>query len=100
MANKDPQGPLGASDSTLKPGRFPLGSAESRAAARALLERQRASRKRIDVVSSIPRPRAVGGIHIGTWIECDDGSLYRFSTVPAGMTVEGAERIAAHWLQA
>ena len=52
-------------------------------------------RRRIDVVSSVPRPGTPGGIHIGAWIECDDGSLFRFSTVPAGMTIEEAERIVS-----
>ncbi len=77
----------------MKPSDFALGSPESRAAARAALERRRAGRKRIDIVSSIPRPGGDGGIHLGTWIECDDGSLFRLSSIPAGMTIAEAERI-------
>ena len=42
MANKGPQGRLGATDSGPRPGGFPLGSAQSRAAARGLLEHRRA----------------------------------------------------------
>lgn len=41
MANKGPQGPLGATDSGPKPACFPLGSVQSRAAARAMLEARR-----------------------------------------------------------
>ncbi len=79
----------------MKPGDFALGSSQSRAAARALLERRFAARKRIDIVCSIPRPREDGEIHIGTWTEGADGSLFRFSSLPPGMTIEEAERIVA-----
>jgi hypothetical protein len=88
----------GAAESKCLEGLSPrpaLGSPQSRAAARALLERQFVSRRRIDIVSSIPRPGGDGGIHIGDWIECDDGSLFRFSNLPPGMTIEEAERIVA-----
>jgi hypothetical protein len=37
MATKGPQQRLGATDTGARPGRFPLGSPQSRAAARALL---------------------------------------------------------------
>jgi hypothetical protein len=77
----------------MKPGDFALGSNLSRAAARAVLESRFAARKRIDVVSSIPRPGGDGQIRIGAWQESADGSLFRFSTVPPGMTIEEAERI-------
>ena len=93
MANNGAQDPLSATGAGLKPGEYPLGSAQSRAAARALLERRFAGLRRIDVVSSVPRPGGEGGIHIGTWIECDDGSLFRFSDLPPGMTIEEAEQI-------
>jgi hypothetical protein len=43
MANKGSQGPLPATDSGMRPGCFPLGSAQSRAAARSLLEARKAS---------------------------------------------------------
>ena len=79
----------------MKPSKYPLGSTQSRAAARALLERRFAGRRRIDLVSSVPRPGDDGGIHIGAWIECDDGSLFRLSTLPPGMTIEEAEQIVS-----
>jgi hypothetical protein len=77
----------------MRPWDFALSSPESRAAARAAVERRRAGRKRIDVLSSIPRPG--GGIHVGTWIEGTERSLFRFSTIPGGMTIAEAERIAS-----
>jgi hypothetical protein len=43
MANRDDQARLGATDSGPRPGRFPLGSAQSRAAARAILGARKAS---------------------------------------------------------
>jgi hypothetical protein len=93
MTNKGAQQSLGATDARLRLGDYELGSPQSRATARALLERRLARLKRIDVVSSIPLPGGDGEIHIGTWIECDDGSLFRFSTIPPGMTIEEAERL-------
>jgi hypothetical protein len=78
-----------------KPGSYAIGSPQSRAATRALLERRFEERKRVDIVSSIPRPSPNGEIRIGTWVECHDGSLHRFSSVPAGMTLEEAERIVS-----
>jgi hypothetical protein len=94
MVNKGTQRRLGATESWLRPGGFPLGSAQSRAAARAALESRYAARKRIDVICSIPRH---GGntIRIGSWIEGADGSLFRLSNLPPGMTMEEAERIVS-----
>lgn len=43
MANKGVQGPLSATNSGPRPGGFPLGSAQSRAAARSLLAARKAS---------------------------------------------------------
>ena len=78
-----------------KPGDYPVGTPQSRAAARALLEAKRLGRERVDLVCSIPRPGDEGAIHIGKWIEKPDGSVFRFSNVPAGMTIAEAERLAA-----
>jgi RecB family exonuclease len=95
MANKGPQGRLDATGAGLRLGDYALGSPQSRAAARALLERRFAERRRIDIVCSIPRPGAERGIQIGTWREGADGSLIRLSNLPPGMTIEEAERIVA-----
>jgi len=45
MANNGAEGQLGATDAGPKPGDYPLGSAQSRAAARAKLYKQLAGRK-------------------------------------------------------
>lgn len=95
MANNGAQDPLSATGAGMKPGEYPLGSVQSRVAARALLERRLAARNRLDIVSSIPRPGGDGEIHIGAWSEAADGTLMRFSNIPAGMTLEEAEWIAA-----
>lgn len=79
----------------MKPNDYPLYSSRSRAAARALLASRIAARKRIEVVSTIPRPGADGEIRIGGWIEGPDGTLFRSSSIPAGTTIEEAERIVA-----
>jgi len=60
-----------------------------------MLERRFAARKRIDVFSTIPRPGSNGEIRIGAWREGQDGCLFRFSTIPTGMTIEEAERIGS-----
>ena len=96
MANKGSQRQLGATDAGLKPGDYPLGSAQSRAAARANLERRFAGRKRLDVVTRcIVDVPGFAEPQLGKWRECPDGSLLRFSRLPAGMTIEEAERIVA-----
>lgn len=79
----------------MKPGDFALGSSQSRAAARALLERRFEARKRTSIIISIPRPGANGEIRIGDWMEGPDGTLFRTCNVPAGMTIQEAERIVS-----
>jgi hypothetical protein len=80
----------------MKPGDFALGSGQSRAAARAMLERRFASRKRMEIIYSIPRPGAAEGeIRIGDWIEGQNGMLFRTCNIPAGMTIQEAERIVS-----
>jgi len=80
----------------MKPGDFSLGSSQSRAAARALLARRFAARKRVEIICSIPRPGAAEGeIRIGDWIEGEDGILFRTCNIPAGMTIQEAERIVS-----
>ena len=74
-------------------GRFPLGSCQSRAAARVLLECRIAGRKKIDPVISIPRPAAEGEIRIGTRTEGEDEVFFRTSHLPPGMTMEEANEL-------
>jgi hypothetical protein len=75
---------------------MPLGSPQSRAAARVVLTRRFAGRKRIDliVVSTIPRPRGER-IQVGEWRDCENGILRRTSFLPPGMTIQEAEGIVA-----
>ncbi len=96
MANTGTQGRLGATDSGIKPGCFPLGSAQSRAAARAQLEQRFAGREKCDVVI-----RHIGSDpdwdepQLGQWHEGPDGQMRRCSHLPADMTIEEAECIVA-----
>jgi hypothetical protein len=101
VKNKETLVGLSETDSRLKPGSYPLGSPQSRAAARADLERRFSSRRRIEIVCSIPRPCYESEITIGAWIEGPDGTLTRFINLPAGMTIEEAEKtVQAKTLQA
>jgi len=59
MTNKGPQGRLGATDSGPRPGSFPIGSAQSRAAARTLLE----ARKGAEGVGILFRLERIGSGH-------------------------------------
>ena len=80
----------------MKPGDYAIGSPESRAAARAVLERRLAERNRggITLVSNIPRPSG-DEVSIGDWCEGNNGTLIRFCSLPTGMRMEEAERIVA-----
>ena len=75
-----------------RPGEFPLGSPESRAAARMFLNNQRDSRKRIEIVSNIARPDLDNAKpHVSPWSDFGD-VLMRMLYVPAGMTEEEARK--------
>lgn len=86
----------GAGELGARPGDYALGSAQSRAAARAALEQRLAGRKKLDIVflSSVPFPHGEG-VKVGEWQEGAGGIPMRFSWLPAGMTIEEAERIVA-----
>ena len=65
MANKGVQTPLDATDSTARPGSYPLGSALSRAAARSLLAARKSSEEefRVETVSILGgRPVNLDGL--------------------------------------
>lgn len=82
----------GAGSTGASPGRYPLGSPQSRAAARALLERRFAGRKARTIILSgefDSEPR------IGKWQEEADGTLGRVCILPKGMTMQEAERIVS-----
>lgn len=74
-------------------GEFAVGSVQSRAAARALLEAKLGSAKRLDfVVSVVGDPTKFDPPTVGKWSESADGVMVRFSRVPWGMSIEQAER--------
>jgi len=78
------------------PGDFPVGSPESRAAARLLLSDRESARDRLEIISSIPRPERNGHRNdkprATPWTETPDGRLVRFLYVPQGMTEESARK--------
>src|ERR1700677_1935389 len=94
MTNKGTRKALGATDAGPQPGNYPLGSAQSRAAARVRLERRFAARERGELIVS-HYMLAPDQIRIGEWKEAWDGTLIRVSHLPKGMTIEEAERIVA-----
>jgi hypothetical protein len=86
----------------VRPADFPVGSPESRAAARAAVEQRRASQKRREfvLIHSVPRPNYEGdpnfdplGPIVHEWHMAEDGVLERHCSIPPGMTLEEAERI-------
>jgi hypothetical protein len=88
-------------DMTLRPGDFPLGSLESRMAARAEIERAEKSRPFLRIVSYIPRPWRGDGPEPSDWNKVPrisepqswgDG-LMQILYVPSGMTAEEARKI-------
>jgi hypothetical protein len=88
----------------VRPADFPVGSPESRAAARAAVEQRRASQKRRElvIVHSVPSPNRESdpdfdplGPIVHEWRMAEDGVLERTCWIPPGMTVEEAERICA-----
>ena len=86
---------LAATGEKPRPGSFCLGSAQSRAAARALLERRSASVQRVDFIVEHIAPSEAVRPRLGKWTEWPDGSLMRVSHLPNGMTIEEAERLVA-----
>jgi len=49
----------------------------------------------MQIIFTIPRPNAEGEIRIGDWMEGHDGILFRTCNIPAGMTIQEAERIVS-----
>jgi hypothetical protein len=77
---------------TPRPGDFPIGSIESRAAMRLQLANRRDSRRRIEIVSNVAR-RGVDNAkpHMSPWSDFGD-VIMRMLYVPAGMTEEEARK--------
>lgn len=74
-----------------RPGNYELGSLQSRAAARAMLARRFAGRKRLTIIldSEGDEPR------LGDWREGADGTLVRRCYLSEGMTLQEAETIVS-----
>lgn len=67
------------------PGDFPLGSPESRAAARLRLEQMQDNRRNIEIISHIPRPGQDNTQpHASPWRQMQDG-LFRILYVPSAV---------------
>jgi hypothetical protein len=67
----------------MRPENFPIGSLESRAAARTHAARSKASRKRVRLVSNAPRPGEDNSrTRFSNCQECKDGSLFQMVYVP------------------
>jgi hypothetical protein len=96
MADKGRQIGPGATDSAPRMEDYPIGSLQSRAAARAMLERRFAGRKRFEIVTRpiVDDPDFVEP-RVGEWREGLDGTLWRHSYLPARMSIKEAERIAS-----
>jgi len=66
-----------------RPGDFPIGSRESRAAARIQLSRRIDTRERTTIALSMPRPgQDRTRVQFDPWRECPDGTLWRLVYVP------------------
>jgi hypothetical protein len=95
MKNQKHKSPLPATDSMPGPGEFPLGSVESRAAARVRVQKSLEGRVRETFLligfghSNPPRTKA----NIGEWFENKDGSLERNVSAPSDMSEEDALEI-------
>jgi hypothetical protein len=72
-------------------GQYPLGSPQSRAAARSLVERRRTGRLHRTLILDIGEKEP----SFTPWREGEDGSLTRICGLPRGMTMQEAERIVA-----
>jgi hypothetical protein len=67
----------------MKPEDFPIGSPESRAAARMLLARRNDGRKRMRIIWGIPSPGEDNSrVHFGEWQEWEDDTQGQIVYVP------------------
>ena len=84
------------SDSLPRPEEFPLGSMESRAAARAVLELRNMQVRRVQIVHSVPRPHQDNSKpNVGDWAPMIDGSFTRLVYIPAETDEETRRQILA-----
>jgi len=75
-------------EETPNPAAFAIGSAASRAAARRIVLHREKSVRRLTLIIDVPRPRQdPTRVRSSGWQKQDDGSLFRWVTVPPGMDV-------------
>ncbi len=80
----------------MNPGDSPLGSIQSRAAARAVLNRAEDESERLEIICHIPRPDQDNTRpHATPWQPMGEGSLVRWVYVPPGMPTEAAKKVLA-----
>jgi hypothetical protein len=84
-----------ATEDNARPGNYDLGSLQSRAAARAILARRIAGRKRLNIILNIGSDSESDGPRLGEWREGADGTLVRRCYLPKGMTLPEAEEIVS-----
>lgn len=80
------------------PANFPLGSNESRAAVRAMLEARDCGAPRLQIVNDMPRPirsERDKTPQIGTWTPMEGGGFVRLVGIPPGTDEETVRRILA-----
>jgi hypothetical protein len=83
-----------------KPGDFPIGSQESRAAARLKLSQMADTREHVEIVSHIQRPgMGVSTPHTSQWTNWGTGALGRVLYVPATMAISDARQIVDRYEQ-
>jgi hypothetical protein len=81
---------------TLRPGIYPIGSPESRAAARMLARQKDEQAERLEVILSGRVCRVSGNPKLPSataWMQCANGKLMRGLIVPDGMSTDEARRI-------
>ena len=84
------------SDSLPRPEEFPLGSMESRVAARAVLELRETQVRRVQIVHSVPRPcQDNSKPHVGAWIPMIEGASTRLVYIPSETDEETRRQILA-----
>jgi hypothetical protein len=85
-----------ANQPAIMPWKFALASPESRAAARAMLEARQTGARRLQLVTSIQRPRQDNSLpRVGDWTPIPGGRLMRLVYIPPDIGCDTRERILA-----
>ena len=95
MSIRAHQNGTGTGHAGARPGDYAVGSQQSRAATRALMQRRFAGRIARTIILSAETDSDCKEPRFGEWREGADGTLGRICFLPDGMTMEEAERIVA-----